>query len=24
VQTTKFRLMAAGTQTKNIRHDPLF
>ncbi|WP_433712425.1 FAD-binding oxidoreductase [Nocardia sp. CA-084685] len=23
VQTTKFRLMAAGTQTKNIRHDPL-
>ncbi|WP_109523184.1 MULTISPECIES: globin domain-containing protein [Nocardia] len=24
VQTTKFRLMAAGTETKNIRHDPLF
>ncbi|WP_433577178.1 FAD-binding oxidoreductase [Nocardia brasiliensis] len=24
VQTTKFRLMAAGTLTKNIRHDPLF
>ncbi|TQM29944.1 FAD-binding oxidoreductase [Nocardia bhagyanarayanae] len=24
VQTTKFRLMASGTQTKNIRHDPLF
>ncbi len=24
VQTTKFRLMAAGTPTKNIRHDPLF
>ncbi|MGN2635428.1 globin domain-containing protein [Nocardia takedensis] len=24
VQTTKFRLMAAGTQTRNIRHDPLF
>ncbi|WP_431958479.1 globin domain-containing protein [Nocardia lijiangensis] len=24
VQTTKFRLMAAGTQTKSIRHDPLF
>ncbi|WP_433600047.1 FAD-binding oxidoreductase [Nocardia sp. CA-135953] len=24
VQTTKFRLMAAGTQTKDIRHDPLF
>ncbi len=24
VQTTKFRLMAAGTQTKHIRHDPLF
>ncbi|MGW0052735.1 globin domain-containing protein [Nocardia nova] len=24
VQTTKFRLMAAGTPTENIRHDPLF
>ncbi|GAA5045243.1 FAD-binding oxidoreductase [Nocardia callitridis] len=24
VQTTKFRLMASGTQAKNIRHDPLF
>ncbi|MEU7142202.1 FAD-binding oxidoreductase [Nocardia sp. NPDC046473] len=24
VQTTKFRMMAAGTLTKNIRHDPLF
>ncbi|MET9492546.1 globin domain-containing protein [Nocardia sp. NPDC006630] len=24
VQTTKFRLMAAGTSTENIRHDPLF
>ncbi|WP_067573319.1 globin domain-containing protein [Nocardia acidivorans] len=24
VQTTKFRLMAAGTPTANIRHDPLF
>ncbi|MGK8554179.1 FAD-binding oxidoreductase [Nocardia gipuzkoensis] len=24
VQTTKFRLMAAGTMAKNIRHDPLF
>ncbi|RJO76750.1 flavoprotein [Nocardia panacis] len=24
VQTTKFRLMAAGTPAKNIRHDPLF
>ncbi|MGV9822671.1 globin domain-containing protein [Nocardia xishanensis] len=24
VQTTKFRLMAAGTQAKSIRHDPLF
>ncbi|MFC9996413.1 globin domain-containing protein [Nocardia sp. NPDC127526] len=24
VQTTKFRLMAAGTPTQNIRHDPLF
>ncbi|QIS06687.1 flavoprotein [Nocardia brasiliensis] len=24
VQTTKFRLMAAGTLAKNIRHDPLF
>ncbi|MTE14820.1 globin domain-containing protein [Nocardia aurantiaca] len=24
VQTTKFRLMAAGTSTQNIRHDPLF
>ncbi|GAB2720172.1 globin domain-containing protein [Nocardia thraciensis] len=24
VQTTKFRLMAAGTPTNNIRHDPLF
>jgi NAD(P)H-flavin reductase/hemoglobin-like flavoprotein len=24
VQTTKFRLMAAGTPTRNIRHDPLF
>ncbi|WP_216894313.1 globin domain-containing protein [Nocardia alni] len=24
VQTTKFRLMAAGTPTTNIRHDPLF
>ncbi|MFJ9368119.1 globin domain-containing protein [Nocardia sp. NPDC101769] len=24
VQTTKFRLMAAGTPTPNIRHDPLF
>ncbi|WP_327142683.1 globin domain-containing protein [Nocardia sp. NBC_01327] len=24
VQTTKFRLMAAGTSTDNIRHDPLF
>ncbi|MBF6138007.1 flavoprotein [Nocardia otitidiscaviarum] len=24
VQTTKFRLMAAGTPTGNIRHDPLF
>ncbi|MCU1646557.1 MAG: flavoprotein [Nocardia sp.] len=24
VQTTKFRLMAAGTSTSNIRHDPLF
>lgn len=24
VQTTKFRLMAAGTATQNIRHDPLF
>ncbi|MEU7630329.1 FAD-binding oxidoreductase [Nocardia sp. NPDC049220] len=24
VQTTKFRLMAAGTLAKNIRHDPLY
>ncbi len=24
VQTTKFRMMAAGTLAKNIRHDPLF
>jgi len=24
VQTTKFRLIAAGTPTANIRHDPLF
>ncbi|MGO4617395.1 FAD-binding oxidoreductase [Nocardia sp. 2YAB30] len=24
VQTTKFRLMAAGVPAKNIRHDPLF
>ncbi|MGY0502109.1 globin domain-containing protein [Nocardia sp. FBN12] len=24
VQTTKFRLMAAGTQAQSIRHDPLF
>ncbi|MFE3446931.1 globin domain-containing protein [Nocardia sp. NPDC059180] len=24
VQTTKFRLMATGTRTMNIRHDPLF
>ncbi|MQY31002.1 globin domain-containing protein [Nocardia aurantia] len=24
VQTTKFRLMAAGVPTRNIRHDPLF
>ncbi|MFE3545228.1 globin domain-containing protein [Nocardia sp. NPDC059177] len=24
VQTTKFRLMAAGTQADSIRHDPLF
>ena len=24
VQTTKFRLMAGGTPTKNIRHDPLY
>ncbi|MBJ8348720.1 globin domain-containing protein [Antrihabitans sp. YC2-6] len=24
IQTTKFRLMAGGTPTKNIRHDPLY